>query len=177
MFSGFNGIPVNIISYQRPHSHINRIWGAPSGLLHYYGRKWKPSKNWLVCCQCRAKWRSENWNILIRVSLWYKLVMSQSSKFSIQLSLPQCVREGLKKKSVEFSTLCLTLPPPPRSKYVFSLFPASGPLLRGFLKKYFSKPSLISPSSGDCLALWLCWNTDLITSFNCLLRILMLHDF
>merc|ERR1711936_1343924 len=41
---GFNGIPVNIISYQRPHSHINRIWGAPSGLLHYYGRKWKPSK-------------------------------------------------------------------------------------------------------------------------------------
>jgi len=35
---GFNGIPVNIISYQ-PHSHVNRIWGAPSGILPYYGRK------------------------------------------------------------------------------------------------------------------------------------------
>merc|ERR1711997_982330 len=38
---GFNGIPVNIISYQppHPHSHINRIWGAPSGILPYFGRK------------------------------------------------------------------------------------------------------------------------------------------
>merc|ERR1712038_876527 len=38
---GFNGLPVNIISYppQPPHSHINRIWGAPSGILPYFGRK------------------------------------------------------------------------------------------------------------------------------------------
>merc|ERR1711997_483120 len=36
---GFNGLPVNIISYQPPHSHINRLWGAPSGLLPYFGRK------------------------------------------------------------------------------------------------------------------------------------------
>ena len=38
--SGFNGIPVNIISYPRypPHTQqVNRVWGAPSGLLTYYG--------------------------------------------------------------------------------------------------------------------------------------------
>ena len=39
-FSGFNGIPVNIISYPQHQLHtqqVNRVWGAPSGILTYYG--------------------------------------------------------------------------------------------------------------------------------------------
>ena len=62
---GFNGLPVNIISYppHPPHSHINRIWGAPSGILPYFGRKWS---DW--CGRANVVWMGDAQNgiVLIR---------------------------------------------------------------------------------------------------------------